>query len=325
MKILLFGKTRNVYRLPEDTAEDLRIAGHEVVLFPYRNTKLKKSLEPLLMSPTLGVPLATMMARAVRRFRPDIVLGIGPFHWLPPKIFERVAAIPDGPPLIAWVGDTFGPEAADTANLFDLVAYTDTGMRDLHNRFGFRSQAAFIPLGAMRVPRTPSGRTTKRHPLPAFVGSATVHRRELLSRLREPVALFGPDWGKPDGLIQHRRDGHRVNGAGLAAIYRSHMSVLNMRNERNVINGLNQRHFAPYIEATPVITDAQSDIAYCFDPGSEILVYNDAEELDSLLAGLRADPERARAVGLAGRHRVLAAHTYSHRVAAMAVLVGVTD
>jgi hypothetical protein len=150
VRILLFDKTRNVYRLVEDAAEDFRRAGHVVSVFPYRNNKLKKTLEPWLLSPRLGFPLAAMMARQMRRFVPDLVLGIGPFHWLPVEIFQMLRAVPNRPPLIAWVGDTFGPEAAPAADVFDLVAYTDSGMVGLHNRFGFRSACAFVPLAAVR-------------------------------------------------------------------------------------------------------------------------------------------------------------------------------
>ncbi len=323
MKVLLFGKTRNVFRLPEDIAEDLRISGHEVVLFRYRNTKLEKSLEPLLLSPSLGAPLAALVARRMRRFEPDLVLGIGPFHWLPPAIFERLAAIPGRPPMIAWIGDNFGEEARAVADLFDIVAYADTGMLAQHERLGFRSTAAFIPLGATRGRAAPDGGNWVRHNLATFVGSATAQRRELLSQLREPVALFGPDWREIPALARHKRDGRRIGGAELAVIYRTHMSVLNMRNERNVVNGLNQRHFAPYVQGTPVITDPQTDLAHCFEPGKEILVYRNAEELNAILIRLRTDNARARAIGLSGRRRVLAQHTYAHRLATMAALAGI--
>ncbi|MGE0417939.1 MAG: glycosyltransferase, partial [Acetobacteraceae bacterium] len=90
-----------------------------------------------------------------------------------------------------------------------------------------------------------------------------------------------------------------------------------------VINGLNQRHFAPYILGTPVITDAQPDIPHCFEPGTEMLVYEDAANLNDLYAALRRDPARAAIVGEAGRRRVLAHHTYAHRLDTIAGLAGV--
>ena len=317
MRVLLFGKTRNVARLVEDPAEDLRLAGHEVSVFPYRATKLTKTIEPWLLSERLGVPLAVLLQRRIDTFRPDLIVAFGPFHWLPPSIFGRLR---DRPPMVAWIGDLFGPDMAATAALFDIVAYTDTGMLARHKEFGFSSVGAFLPLAATRG-ATASG--VARNNRLAFVASATAHRRALLAEVAEPIALFGPDWPKAPELAHHFRDGRKIGGAELARIYASHLGALNIRHEHNVINGLNQRHFAPYIVGTPVIADAQGDIERCFDPGREAFIYRDACELNALQAELRADPERARQVGLDGQRRVLAAHTYTHRIAAMSAMAGV--
>jgi len=316
MRVLLFGKTRNVARLVEDPAEDLRLAGHTVRVFPYRATKLTKTLEPWLLSERLGVPLAVLLQRRIDAFRPDLIVCFGPFHWLPPAVFGRLR---NRPPMVAWIGDLFGPDMAATAALFDLVAYTDTGMLDQHKQFGFSSAGTYVPLAATR------GATAQgiRAPTLAFVASATEHRRALLAQVREPIALFGPDWPKAPELAHHHRDGRKIGGGELARIYASHIGALNIRHEHNVINGLNQRHFAPYVVGTPVVADAQGDIEHCFEPGREIFIYRDAAELNALVAEMRADPVKATAVGLAGQRRVLAEHTYTHRIESMAAMAGV--
>lgn len=321
MKVLLFGKTRNAFHLIEDVADDLRAAGHDVAVFAHRGNKLQKLLEPALLSPRLGVPQGVLLTRAVRRFAPDLVVALGPYHWLPPTVFERLAAMPQRPPIAAWVCDRFG--AGAVADCFDIVAYTDSGFLDLHRQFGFRPTSLFLPLAAPRPsPEPPPGDGQRQDQL-AFVASATRARRALLAQVAEPIALFGPDWRTTQELAHHTHTARRIGATELAGIYRSHMGALNIRHEGNVINGLNQRHFAPYMQATPVLSDPQPDIAHCFDPGSEILVYRDAEELNGLIAALRRDPERARRIGEAGERRVRAAHTYVHRVATLARAVGV--
>jgi spore maturation protein CgeB len=93
---------------------------------------------------------------------------------------------------------------------------------------------------------------------------------------------------------------------------------MHVRNERNVMVGLNQRHFDPCLAGTPVVADNQDDLPLCFEPGREMLVYRDVDELNDLYVRLRRDPERAAAVGAAGRRRVLAEHTYGHRLTALA-------
>ena len=178
MRVLLFGKTRNVARLVEDPAEDLRLAGHEVCVFPYRASKLTKTLDPWLLSERLGVPLATLLQRRIDAFRPDLIVAFGPYHWLPPAVFGRLR---HRPPMVAWVGDLFDAEMAKTAALFDIVAYTDTGMLDLHKRFGFSSVSAFLPLAATRGATAPSVARANRL---AYVASATAHRRALLAEAK---------------------------------------------------------------------------------------------------------------------------------------------
>jgi spore maturation protein CgeB len=323
MNILLLGKTGGITHWVEDVAADIRIAGHTVAIVPTRNPRLSKSLEQALLSPAIGAPLARWMVRQLRRLSPDLVLAVGALDQFPRIIFEHLARVANRPPLIAWIGDVFTEQAAGIADLFDIVAYTDTGLLALHNRFGFRSTGAFVALGATRAVR-PSGATVARITDLAFVAGVTPNRRELLADVTEPIAIFGPGWQHAHGLAHHKRDARRIDEWELADIYARHIAILNIRNERYVINGLNQRHFAPYIHGTPVVSDAQADIPHCFDPGTEILVYRDAAELNDLYAALRRDRQRATAIGLAGQRRVLAHHTYAHRLDTIAALAGIT-
>ena len=323
MRLLLLGKIEGIQRWAEDIASDLRIDGHRAVIFPTRDPRLGKQVERALLSPTLGAPLAGLRARQMRRMAPDMVLAVGGFDAMPQVLVQRLAAVPGRPPLVGWIGDIFTKDAAPLANMFDLLVYTDTGMLELHRRFGFRPPCAYVPLGATRALTAPPA---ARAPILAFVAAASPHRRDVLAGLRAPVALFGPAWqqpasGAPDPLAQHPRVGRRVLPAELATIHAGHLGVLNIRNEQFVLNGLNQRHFAPYLQATPVLSDAQPDIENCFDPASEIIVWRDPDELEACYAALRADPARAAAIGLAGQARVLAHHCYAHRVAAIAALV----
>ena len=325
MRLLLLGKIEGIQRWAEDIASDLRIAGQQALIFPTRDPRLGKQVERTLLSPSLGAPLAAWRARQMRRISPDLVLAVGGFDALPFTLVQRLAAVPGRAPLVGWIGDIFTKNAADIANLFDLLVYTDTGMLDLHRDFGFRPPAAYVPLGATRALAAPPA---AREPMLAFVAAASPHRSAVLSSLRAPVALFGPAWqqaalGDPDPLAHHMRVGRRVLPAELATIHARHLGVLNIRNEQFVLNGLNQRHFAPYLQATPVLSDAQPDIVNCFDPNNEILLWRDAGELEELYARLRADPTRATAIGLAGQRRVLAQHCYAHRVATIAGLVDV--
>jgi spore maturation protein CgeB len=60
-----------------------------------------------------------------------------------------------------------------------------------------------------------------------------------------------------------------------------------------------------------LITDAWTGIELFLEPGSEILVARDGQDVAAHLEAL--SPERARAIGVAARRRVLAEHTYARR------------
>jgi spore maturation protein CgeB len=192
----------------------------------------------------------------------------------------------------------------------------------LHETLAFRSKAGFVPLATSRGPQATNVPIERTSAL-TFVGAPTPNRRDLLAQVKEPVALFGPGWQHATELSHHRRDARRIGPQELASIYASHMGVLNIRHGTHVINGLNHRHFAPYIQGTAVITDSQSDVQFCFDEGTEILIYRDANELNELYSALRRDPTRLAAIGLAGQRRVLASHAYAHRLESIARLAGV--
>lgn len=70
-----------------------------------------------------------------------------------------------------------------------------------------------------------------------------------------------------------------------------------------------------------LITDAWEGIERFLEPGREVLVAGDGEEVATLVAALT--PERARRIGEAGRARIMAEHTYAHRARQVDELLGV--
>ena len=65
--------------------------------------------------------------------------------------------------------------------------------------------------------------------------------------------------------------------------------------------------------AACLITDQWEGIEMFLEPGTEVLVAANGEEVFEHLRALT--PERARAIGKAAYDRVLAEHTYTHRAA----------
>ncbi len=319
MKVLLLGKIRNITGWLEGCALGLRMAGHEVRIGVTRDPALAPVLDRALLSRRLGQPRAMGVARAIRRFAPDLILGVLSYT-IPRDLLEVVAALPGRPPLVGWVGDVFGEAQRRSAELFDLIAYTDTAMVELHRRLGFRTPSVFLPHAAnprmARLARTVDAPERKM----VFVANPTPHRRALIRQVRTPLRIFGPGWASL-GPTHHEVIARRLDMDEVGQVYAGHFATLNVMNEANVLSGLNQRNFDPCLFGTAVVADHQPDLELCFEVGRETLSYRTAEELDEVYDRLLRAPEAARAVGEAGRCRVLAEHTYGHRIEALATML----
>jgi spore maturation protein CgeB len=319
VKVFIVGKRGSVTHWAEDAVAGFQAAGHDVRFGGTRNPGLHRSVERILLAGWAGVPRGAHLGRAIGRFAPDLILVVTAYH-TPPPILEYLASLPNRPPMLGWVGDRFSSDHHSVAALFDGVAYTDTGLLALHKELGFACQAAFLPHAANPRLHTAAHEAKPRRSDMVFVANPTEYRLSLVSQIRTPLQLYGRGWVHLPGGC-HQVHARRIGLEELAAVYRSHLAVLNVRNERNVMVGLNQRHFDPYLAGTPVVADSQQDLPLCFEPGHEVLVYHDVDELNDLYVRLRRERERAAAVGEAGRRRVLAEHTYGHRLTALAKLL----
>ena len=304
MKIFLLGRIGGITHWLEDAVAAFRGDGHEVRLGIVRRPWLNADVERALQA-----PLAAAIARRVERCSPDLILAIGGFH-VPEAVMERLGALRCRPPLVGWVGDRFDHDAGPAAAIFDLVAYTDSRLLARHEGFGFASPAIWLPHAVnphtivAAAPRTPRM---------VFVANPTPMRARIVNALASPIVLHGPGWKTPPGTGHHVHAG-RVTHRRLARIYAGHLASLNVRNELNVLAGLNQRSFDPYLSATPVASDDQADLSRCFVPGEEVMVWRETGELNELYARMRDDPAWVATIGQRGRRRVLAQHTFARRL-----------
>jgi len=317
MRVFVLGKPREVTHWTEDCLAGFQAAGHETCLGVTRDPRLHPGIERALMADWTGGFLARRLVHAITAFRPDLILAVRAYA-TPLPILARVAALPGRPPLVGWVGDMIAETDRWVANHFDLVGYTDTAMLDQHIRLGFRARAMYLPHAAN--PRMTAEPTAPRMQGLVFVANPTPHRRAIIDALDHPITLVGPGW-TPSPAVAHRIDASRINGDALAELYASHAGALNIHHETNVASGLNQRHFDPPLFGTPVLSDAQADLTLCFEPGSDVLVWHDQDELNDLHARIRREPEWAEAIGQAARRRVLAEHLYAHRLDTLVQLV----
>lgn len=312
MKILIVGKVASVTHWLEDCGAAWRADGHDVRVAASRDPRIHSSIEAVLLARRFGAPLAAAIARRARRFAPDLIVAIGAYH-IPIPVLEHLVGLPGRPPIVGWVGDLFSPGAKTAATLLDAVAYTDGGLLALHGRLGFAAPALYLPHAVDPHAAKPDlGSTVRQHRM-VFIANPTDRRRQVVAQISSPISLYGPGWTSFLG-VDHQIADRRVAPGELQALYGRHLAALNIRNEHNVLSGLNQRNFDPYLAETPVVTDAQGDLERCFEPGREVLVYRDVAELNDIHARLRREPAEAARIGRMGRARVLSEHTYPRRL-----------
>jgi spore maturation protein CgeB len=318
MKIFVIGKIGHVTHWLEDAVATFRAEGHQVCVGVTRDPGLNARLEALMSANWLGAPRLRRLCRALLAFAPDLVLAIAASE-IPAAIIERVGALPGRPPFVGWVGDVFGEALRSAAAALDAVAYTDSGLVDLHRRLGFHGPAIWLPHAVnphVDPAASPPGRRTSM----VFVGHPSPRRLSVIGALASPISLYGASW-TAFPRVRHDIHRRRVGAGELAAIYGGHLAALNIRNEEHVVNGLNQRNFDPYLAGTPVVAEDQPDLAACFEPGAEVVVWRDIAELNETYERLRRAPQSAAAIGARGRRRVLADHTYARRLEALGNLL----
>lgn len=309
---MLLGRAGGVTHWLEDAAAGFAAEGHQVAFGITRRAWLAAGLESALTASTAG----RIVAR-IRRFQPDLILSIGGYH-TPRAVLAAIAAAPGRPPLAGWVGDLFDDDARALAGLYDAVAYTDSGLLARHQHLGFPSQPVFLP-HAVDPHAGADAPVGARRAGMVFVANPTPVRRAIVAGLDAPITLHGPAW-KRDGAAAHMIHARRAPRSALQAIYGAHLAALNIRNEINVLSGLNQRSFEPCLAGAVVLSDDQPDLARAFEPGAEVLVWRDIEELNAQHARVLRDPAEALAIGARGRRRVLADHTFARRLAALRAL-----
>ena len=313
MKICILDKRRSIVGWAESATSAWRARGHTVLHLTTRNPRLHPALERALYSTALGALRARYLANAVRAFGPDLLVATHAFS-MPLSLLDRLAR-PGQPPIIGWVGDIFGEQQARCrAQHFTAIGYTDSSWLERHKQLGLACPGFYLPHAAAQD--TDGQSNIVRDPRLLFVAMPTPWRREVVKAVKQPINVYGPNWA--DGSIgPHAVSSRRLPLAEVTSLYRRHSAVLNIHNEQNVVSGLNQRSFDPYLCGAAVVSDAQSDLEKCFDPGTEVLVWQDVDELNATYERLLADPAIAAQVADRGRRRVLAQHTYEARLERM--------
>ncbi|GBD50185.1 hypothetical protein METY_3398 [Methylopila sp. Yamaguchi] len=155
----------------------------------------------------------------------------------------------------------------------------------------------------------------------SYLGTFSEDRQPTLERLlleaarRAPAlrcVVAGPQYPAGIAWPPNVERVEHVAPADHAAFYASSRFTLNVTRADMVAAGHSPsvRLFEAAACGTPIISDLWEGLDALFSPGSEILL---AETAADVLAALSMDETRRRAIGAAGRARVLKNHTAEHR------------
>ncbi len=94
---------------------------------------------------------------------------------------------------------------------------------------------------------------------------------------------------------------------------RSATASLNLHHPMDLVGG-NMRTFDIPAAGALQITEELPETTNAFERGFEILTFKTATEFDDIVREVRSSPERFTTIAAAGHRRLLAEHTYDHRI-----------
>ncbi|MFN8542699.1 MAG: glycosyltransferase [Candidatus Binatia bacterium] len=189
--------------------------------------------------------------------------------------------------------------------------------------------AAYLPLAAdpavHRPLRLEPGELTELGAPVGFVGAGYRNRRIAFRPLLDlGLRIWGTEWsgaGPVEAAVQ--RAGARISTEDCVRIFNATDVNVNLHSS-TYVDGVdprgdfvNPRTFELAAAGAFQLVDTRTLLSRHFRPGEEVATFDDAAQLRDLAAYWLAHPDARRQIAAAGRARVLAEHTYHHRMLAL--------
>ncbi|MBU2495963.1 MAG: glycosyltransferase [Candidatus Omnitrophica bacterium] len=198
-----------------------------------------------------------------------------------------------------WTGNAEIAPAFDICitcqNRNDIVKYLKTGANPIF----------FPPGGNHRFWASNSLSPNRTIPI-SFIGQNYGRREKIVNKLRKagmPVTTYGKGW--PEGEISREK---------MREVYHNSLITLGFGYISNTnLLGLKGLDFEIPLTGTAYLTTYYEELAHYFVPDKEMIFYVNEEDLLQKVRYCLEHPERAKEVGLAGRKKALAEHTWEKR------------
>lgn len=245
-------------------------------------------------------PQVLQLESIIKSFKPTVVVFVGIF-FLP---LELAAICKEhNITVTAWAGDSFGIEQKAFKNYIDFLYVSDSAMLQKAQEIGFKNYE-LLQFGFN--PNLHKDYGLKRDNYINFIGSYTKERDEIFSNLVDyNLRNEGIKWDKlscsSDKWIVKNR---KLDQKEVVQIYNSTIATLNVAQIDNVINMVNMRTFEATACGSCMLNDNVKDIELCFEPGKEILVYKNKDELLELTQKILSDQEFVKTIVKNGKLRM---------------------
>ena len=266
--------------------------------------------------------LAEIMARRLRKFKPDMVFFAGCF-FITPTIVQMAASLSPRPIVVGWDGDNhiLYPGAMRYRDFIDILFESDlSSVRANPNDF---RRMEYLPFAANPVrhrllssPSAISLLKSERKAALYFCGVRTDERERAFAPLLDlPMTVRGPQWRTATRGKHWDMQSGRIPLEKQMRDYNQHLAVINTHQAaHNSLSCLNMRSFEPQSCGALLICDNREELPMMFEFGKEILVYNSDNELAEFARRILSDLPFAAKIADAGHKRILSEHTYTHRM-----------
>lgn len=320
-------------------ARALRALGHQVI--PFESERLAAAMDfgkEFIFNQSrraFHAGLTSLLSQAVelraRETRPDMILALAQAPLLP-ETMKRIEA--RGIPTAFWFVEDYRVlpywrDSAPAASYFFGIQ-TDNFAAELA-RAGV-TRYAYLPTCAepsvhRPMELTPAEREEFGSPL-SFVGAGYYNRQIFFKGLTDfPFRIWGSDWPFPSPLVPFiQRGGARIDTETTVKIFNASAVNLNLHSSTTcdgvVPDGdfVNPRTFELAACGAFQLVDRRALLPELFDEG-ELETFGCLDEAREKISRFLADPEERRQVAGRGMARVLAEHTYEHRMAELVALM----
>jgi spore maturation protein CgeB len=110
--------------------------------------------------------------------------------------------------------------------------------------------------------------------------------------------------------VPNTEDYVRAYGGASVAVNIHHTA----RGKGSIEAFVNQRVFELAAIGVPQVVDDRGDLARHYEPGRDLLVFHDADELRRIVGAVLQDLASVEQLGVSARRETLARHTYMHRL-----------